>query len=365
MASTYTANNGIEKIGTGEQSGTWGDTTNINFDIVDRALNGVGALSLSGTTTTLTTSDGTASDGHYKVLVLGGSPSGTNTITISPNDQDKFYLVKNDSGEDAIFTQGTGGNATVADGSVAFVFADGAGAGAAVTKAGFATLSGTETLTNKTLSAPTITGDGVAVTQTAGDNSTKIATTAYADTAAGGGVPSGSVFHFAANSAPSGYLACDGSAVDRTTYADLFAVVGTTFGSGDGSTTFNLPDLVGQFVRGWNATGTGDDASRVFGSTQEDSITNHRHFIGKNVNHVLSNEGASATKADFYNYVQMTMFNDANSGCGGDYGGDTGSNTGGGCYSLGVADATAPLGDTTVETETRPKNVALLACIKT
>jgi len=137
MASTYTSNLGIEKPGSGEQSGTWGTTTNTNFDIIDRAINGVLALSLSGTTTTLTTSDGALSDGGYKVLVLGGSPSGTNTITISPNDQDKVYLVKNSSGESAIFTQGSGGNATVINGETAWIFADGAGSGAQVQKASF------------------------------------------------------------------------------------------------------------------------------------------------------------------------------------------------------------------------------------
>lgn len=132
MASTYTANSGIELIATGEQSGTWGDTTNTNLQIIDRLTNGVGAITLSGTTHTLTTSDGTLSDGQYKVLVFGGTPSGTNTVTISPNDQDKFYVVKNNSGQSVILTQGSGGNVTVADGKSALVYADGAGAGAAV-----------------------------------------------------------------------------------------------------------------------------------------------------------------------------------------------------------------------------------------
>ena len=103
MASTYTNNTGIEKPGSGEQAGSWGTTTNRNFDIIDRSLNGVGTITLSGTTHTLTTSDGSLSDGQYKVLVLGGSPTGTNTITISPNDQNKLYFVYNNSGESAIF----------------------------------------------------------------------------------------------------------------------------------------------------------------------------------------------------------------------------------------------------------------------
>ena len=137
MASTYTANLGIEKPGSGEQAGTWGTTTNNNFDIIDRAINGVLSLTLTGTTTTLTTSDGALSDGGHKVLLLGGSPSGTNTITISPNDQDKVYLVKNSSGQTATFTQGSGGNASVANGETAWVFADGAGSGAQVQVAAF------------------------------------------------------------------------------------------------------------------------------------------------------------------------------------------------------------------------------------
>ena len=132
MASTYTANSGIEKIGAGEQAGAWGTTTNNNFDILDRAINGVGAITLSGTTHTLTTSDGTLSDGGYKVLVLGGSPSGTNTITISPNDQDKVYIVQNGTNQTATFTQGSGANVSVAAGSKKIIYADGAGSGAAV-----------------------------------------------------------------------------------------------------------------------------------------------------------------------------------------------------------------------------------------
>ena len=132
MASTYTVNNGIEKIGTGDQSGTWGATTNTNFDIVDRAINGVGAITLSGTTHTLTTTDGAASDGHYKVLVFGGSISATNTITISPNDQDKLYFIKNGTSQSIIIKQGTGDTVTITTGKTAIVYADGAGSGAAV-----------------------------------------------------------------------------------------------------------------------------------------------------------------------------------------------------------------------------------------
>ena len=69
MASTYTSNTGIEKIGSGEQAGTWGNTTNNNFDIIDKALNGVLTLTISGNTT-LTTSDGTVSNGQNRIIIL-------------------------------------------------------------------------------------------------------------------------------------------------------------------------------------------------------------------------------------------------------------------------------------------------------
>ena len=133
MPSTYTSNGGIEKIGLGEKAGAWGTTTNNNFDIIDRLINGVGSISLSGTSSTLTTSDGSLSNGMFKVLSLTGSPSGTHTITISPNDADKVYLVKNGTSQTATFTQGSGADVSVLAGEAAIIFADGAGSGAAVT----------------------------------------------------------------------------------------------------------------------------------------------------------------------------------------------------------------------------------------
>ena len=133
MGSTYTDSGGIEKIGLGEQAGAWGTTTNNNFDIIDRLINGVGAITLSGTSHTLTTADGSLSDGMFKVLELGGSPSGTNTITIEPDNADKLYFVKNASGQTVTFTQGSGGDVSISNGFGAIIFADGAGSGAKVT----------------------------------------------------------------------------------------------------------------------------------------------------------------------------------------------------------------------------------------
>lgn len=82
----------------------------------------------------------------------------------------------------------------------------------------------------------------------------------------GPGVPVGSVFWLAAQTAPEGYLICNGSAVSRTEYADLFAAIGTIFGTGDGSTTFALPNLQAAFIRG---AGSQDGYSATFGQKQE------------------------------------------------------------------------------------------------
>ena len=68
--------------------------------------------------------------------------------------------------------------------------------------------------------------------------------------------PIGTIYAFAGNNIPSGYLPCNGGAISRTTYADLFAVIGTTYGSGNGSTTFNLPNLTDKFIQGSNTAGT-------------------------------------------------------------------------------------------------------------
>ena len=110
-------------------------------------------------------------------------------------------------------------------------------------------------------------------------NSTTTEFEGYNGSAWGGlasGVPTGTILAHAANTPPTGFLECNGSNISRSTYATLFSTISTTFGVGDGSSTFALPDLRGQFIRGWANTGS-TDASRVFGSTQTDQNKNHTH----------------------------------------------------------------------------------------
>lgn len=90
------------------------------------------------------------------------------------------------------------------------------------------------------------------------------------------GVRPGTVLHFAASTPPPGWLVCNGATVSRSTYAALFLAIGTTYGAGDGSTTFHLPDLRGEFIRGWDA-GRGVDSGRAFGSGQDSENKAHQH----------------------------------------------------------------------------------------
>ena len=146
MANTDTY--GIEQITSGSQSGTWGDTTNYNWKIVDR-LASYSAVAISGTTHTLTVREASpdvgadnAQAGMYRVLKFTGALGANNTVTVAPNDVAAYFLVINattDSGSSGpysvIISQGSGANITVPNGSSAIIYCDGAGSGAAVVDA--------------------------------------------------------------------------------------------------------------------------------------------------------------------------------------------------------------------------------------
>ena len=140
MASTFTTNTGIEQPGVGEQSGTWGTTTNENFDIIDRALSGVTGIALTTNSDTSTlntdTTSGALSDGMFKVLQYTGTLDSAHTVTITPNTAAKVYLIYNNTsgGQNLIFSQGTGANATIIPGETAWIYADGGAEDAIVRK---------------------------------------------------------------------------------------------------------------------------------------------------------------------------------------------------------------------------------------
>lgn len=135
MSSTFTANNGIEKPGTGEQTGTWGATVDANYDLQDSAIDGSVAITLSSTTATLPVTNGVASNGRFKVVRFTGSPGGTCTVTVTPNTAQKIHFIVNASNQSVIITQGSGSTVTIAAGSGGVAYCDGTGSTANVRNA--------------------------------------------------------------------------------------------------------------------------------------------------------------------------------------------------------------------------------------
>lgn len=144
----------------------------------------------------------------------------------------------------------------------------------------------------------------------------------------GGGVLAGTVAYFGASSAPAGWLKANGAAVSRAAYASLFLAIGTIYGVGDGATTFNLPDIRGEFVRGFD-DGRGVDSGRTLGSAQNQDMQPHQHSVKQ--------AGVGVAGSTAWAHV------------------DTVSGTLPGSYSKTEIEGTA---------ETRPRNIAFLGCIK-
>ncbi|WP_231421465.1 phage tail protein [Pseudomonas sp. Leaf59] len=139
-------------------------------------------------------------------------------------------------------------------------------------------------------------------------------------------LPTGTSIAFASSSVPVGFLKENGAAVSRTVYANLFAVIGTFYGAGDGSTTFNLPDSRGEFFRGAD-DGRGVDSGRAVGSWQDSQNKDHTHSYGAQHN---TNFGLSATGYAGVSPGSQVMYETASSG----------------------------------GSESRPRNTARLMCIK-
>lgn len=192
-------------------------------------------------------------------------------------------------------------------------------------------------------------------------NSTTTSFEGYNGSAWGGlasGIPTGTILTFGATNPPSGFLECNGSAISRSTYASLFSILSTTHGAGDGSSTFNLPDLRGQFVRGWDNS-AGVDASRAFGSSQTDQNKNHTHTTDSqsltgSVSHLsgsLANNPGSASGI-------ITKLSPASA---------IGARSSGSANASGISiDATHShtISSSGGGTEARPKNIALMYIIK-
>ena len=166
-------------------------------------------------------------------------------------------------------------------------------------------------------------------------------------------VPAGTVIWTARDSAPDGYLEADGSPISRSApYDDLFAAIGTRYGAGDGSTTFNLPDLRGQFVRGidevpGSSNPRGKDSGRQLGSDQGDQNKQHNHTLSGGALTYVSAVSLSKSTNEVPNSPDEVNVLNANTS-----------------ISVTNSQYTLPTVNNDGGTEARPTNIALLGCIK-
>jgi microcystin-dependent protein len=412
MPSTYSPDLRIELIANGEKTGTWGTITNDNLGvIIEDAISGLASVSVTTADQALTAQNGAVDQSRCAAVSLTTTTTAPFNVYVPPVT--KLYVFINASAYVAtIYCSSILGNTTPAgagvsipagksvllrtDGTNVISTADYAPA-LALGTALPATSGGTDqssyaggvllfasTTTNLSKLADVATGNalisgGVGVAPSygkigltthvsgalpAGNGGTGQATltannvllgngTSAVQTVAPGSsgnalvsngttwvsgppVPSGTVVYYAANTPPTGYLKANGAVISRSTYAGLFAAIGTTFGTGDGSTTFGLPDLRGEFIRSWADNG-GVDSGRAFGSNQAVQTNNLAAFqttgnaISVNVERLVDNAGN-------YSDYSETGANDAGTG-------------------VGIRMRNRGV-------ETRPTNVALLACIK-
>ena len=188
--------------------------------------------------------------------------------------------------------------------------------------------------------------------------------------------PAGALAHFALLAAPAGWLKCNGAAVSRTAYASLFAAIGTRHGIGDGSTTFNLPDARGEFLRGLD-DGRGVDPGRVLGSWKASQNLSHSHVASTVAagahTHTVSGTAASAG-AHSHNFNVYSADPTGSNAADSDGGGisrvasthETGAHThtvSGTAASAGAHSHTVTVADDG-GSEAMPRNLAYLICIK-
>ncbi|WP_419737404.1 phage tail protein [Pseudomonas sp. COR18] len=185
-------------------------------------------------------------------------------------------------------------------------------------------------------------------------------------------VPAGAVMSFPTTTAPAGFLKANGATVSRTTYAALFAVIGTQFGAGDGVSTFTLPDLRGEFIRGWS-DGRDVDAGRALGSSQGFQNASHTHTASSSAAGEHTHDASSDVAGEHtHTFTKSAGSNNTPGGY------VTTANGGGALHvtnpagahnhTINIQAAAAHAHNIVVDasggSETRPRNVALLACIK-
>ena len=277
MSSTYSPNLQIELPGAGDQAGNWGSTTNTNLGtLLEQAIGGYTTQAMADADQTLTMTPGASATARNMFIECTGTLTAGRSLIVpgtSPSANKKlYYIYNNTSGGYSITVKVSGqtGVAVPAGYKMALV------------------CNGTDIVTAENyLLSPYLGGTPTAPTASAGTSTTQIATTAFVQQAG----LTGEIKMWGVAAAPSGYLICDGSAVSRTTYAALFAVYGTTFGTGDGTTTFNLPNFTDRMPIGAGSTyslaATGGSATTTL---VEANVPTHTHTFSATTGAMNSNQ---------------------------------------------------------------------------
>ena len=313
MASTYSDRLRIELMGAGDQSGTWGTTTNTNLGtLIEEAIAGFLDITMSDGNHTLQTQDGATDEARQMILKFsGGSLTATRDIIIP--SKEKLYVMHNATtgGQSLqIKTASSSSTVTIANGKTTVVYCDATDVFLAITNVPASDISGAVAIANGGTGLTSAGSNNQVLTSNGSAFSLAQLTSSNLTTATANSLtPAGTIITFGGTSAPTGYLACDGSEVSRTTYSALFSALSTTWGVGDGSSTFNLPDLRGAFLRGSGSqTYTNTYNGGSVGAKSIDKVKTHSHkyrsepnsgnttptrvsdfvFMGKNANYADS-----------------------------------------------------------------------------
>ena len=322
MPSTYSPTLRIELIGAGEQDGTWGTTTNSNLgSIIEQAITGVQTITFVDANYTLTAFNGLPDESRNAVLVLAGTNTTTRQL-IAPAVE-KVYVVSNGTGAGVTIKTSAGTGVTVPNGATQIVYCNGtnfelaasqtnviAGTGISVSTTGInstvsvnpavtATLTDAQTLTNKTLVSPAITGTPTAPTATVTTDNTQIATTAFVRDI----IPAGiiSMWSGAIGAIPTGWLLCDGSN-GTPDLRDRFVMgAGSSYavGATGGATTAtlsagNIPSHTHSLsASGTTSTESANHSHTFSGTTSNAGTHSHIYQTGYQTNVTIINQNGN------------------------------------------------------------------------
>ena len=305
MSSTFTTNLRLNKQGDGDNPNSWGQVLNNGvISLVDDAVAGYTTISVGTTATvTLTENQGSGDQARSAFLEIKGSVGGSHsTINVLIPNNSKSYVVRNSvsyasAGADVILKVAGNTGVTIRPTENQFVITNGTSVfnvaptefssltiGGTLDISGNTSIGGTLNTTGKaefeddvSVSGALVIGGSATFSSTVtieganlqAANAKVCASAFHGDGSNLTGIvamPTGAVVPFGGSSAPTGFLLCAGQAVSRSTYSALFSVISTTYGAGDGSSTFNLPDLRGRVVAGQDDMG-GSSADRLTGQT--------------------------------------------------------------------------------------------------